>query len=123
VRKYQNDTQGDAIGFSEAKIFDLVQQVHDTPATDIAAAVALKERMKNVKNLLRGLRRQDGFSEGQHARLEDLQENLSDLQHKFSKKFNLPSKKRDLAKQSVLEMQLAQAKKHHQAIEEDMFAL
>eukprot|EP00339_Tiarina_fusa_P029676 CAMPEP_0117076534 /NCGR_PEP_ID=MMETSP0472-20121206/53949_1 /TAXON_ID=693140 ORGANISM="Tiarina fusus, Strain LIS" /NCGR_SAMPLE_ID=MMETSP0472 /ASSEMBLY_ACC=CAM_ASM_000603 /LENGTH=369 /DNA_ID=CAMNT_0004802469 /DNA_START=541 /DNA_END=1650 /DNA_ORIENTATION=+ len=125
ARKYDSRSGEavDPVARVERQLFDLVQKVHDLPASDVSGAIALKGAMKKIKELLRNMRHHEKFTKAQHARVEDLQENLSDLQHEFGKKFSLPNQKRDLAKQTVLEMQVKQAQKHHQAIEEDMFDL
>ena len=77
----------DPVSFVESKIFELVQSVHDTNASDISTASSIKESMKKLKNTLRTLRHNEKFTQNQISRLEDLQENLADLQHEFSMLF------------------------------------
>lgn len=78
-------SSGDPVQFIENKIFEIIQQVYDTDSTDIESGLVLKERLKKLKHGLRTMRRDEKLPNSQLDRLEDLQENMADLQHQFSK--------------------------------------
>jgi len=69
----------------ETKIFEMIQRIEDIPHDNASQAKRLKEDMKEAGKLLVSMRKHEGFTKSEKNRLEDLQENLSDLKHNFSK--------------------------------------
>mmetsp|Transcript_34254 Transcript_34254/g.58634 ORF Transcript_34254/g.58634 Transcript_34254/m.58634 type:complete len:596 (+) Transcript_34254:30-1817(+) len=107
----------------ETKIFEMIQRIEDIPHDNASQAKRLKEDMKEAGKLLVSMRKHEGFTKSEKNRLEDLQENLSDLKHNFNKKFKVAEKPKDKAMQKALELRVKRAQKQHQALEDDMFAL